>query len=395
MKRFLLVLVFIAGASTCGAAIIADHTCTDMGEINESHVNAACGLFRLYYGRTSHGTQIITGMEVMEARYGAPWQFNESGSGGELSIHEEYGDLGHNGDTGWADTTRDALNAPSSNRNVVMWSWCGGVTDNTSAGIDIYLNTMNQLETDYPEVLFIYMTGHLDGSGESGNLHQRNEQIRNYCKANNRVLFDYADIESYDPDGTYFLDQGADDGCYYNGGNWAEEWCVEHPLSDMCLDCECEHSRPLNCNLKARAFWWLMAELAEKSGVPTPTPSPVPMGVSLDMPSHLFRSGDTCYCNVTVTNSGTSALENHPLFVVLVVYDYLIWAPSFTEYDNYLAMYPLFPPGETNIEVIPGFIWPPVEGSGDGLYFIAAITNPEITAIVGEADIWDFGWIDY
>ena len=37
---------------------------------------------------------------------------------------------------------------------------------------------MNQLENEYPNMRFIYMTGHLDGTGSSGNLHQRNEQIR-------------------------------------------------------------------------------------------------------------------------------------------------------------------------------------------------------------------------
>ena len=60
---------------------------------------------------------------------------------------------------------------------------------------------MNQLETDYPDVKFVYMTGHLVGSGQQGNLNQRNEQIRAYARANNKILYDFADIESFDPDG--------------------------------------------------------------------------------------------------------------------------------------------------------------------------------------------------
>jgi len=398
MKRlFTIAIITILCMSFCEAAIIADHTTTDKDAINVNHVTAACSMYRLYYGRTSHGTQIITGLEIMEARYGTPWRFNETGADGELSIYEEYGDLGHNGDTTWADTTREALNSPSNNRNVVMWSWCGGVSDNTPAGIDTYLNTMSQLETEYPEIQFIYMTGHLDGTGEIGTLHQLNEQIRNYCRANDKILYDFADIESYDPDGNEFLSRGADDACEYSDGNWADEWCAEHPLSDMCIDCDCAHSKPLNCNLKARAFWWLMAELVANSGPghPTPTPSPAPLGVVLEMPRHLYRSGDDCYCNVIVTNNNTSALEEHPLFVILVVYDSLYWAPGFKDYANYLDLYPAFSPGETVIEVIPEFVWPPVEGSVEGLYFIAAITNPEISEIVGKADIWDFGWLDH
>jgi len=125
---------------------------------------------------------------------------------------------------------------------------------------------MNQLETDYPGVTFVYMTGHLDGTGVAGNLHVRNNQIRDYCIANNKVLFDFADIESYDPDGNYYLDRGADDNCNYDGGNWAIEWCAAHPGNSLCDWCDCAHSQPLNCNLKARAFWWMLARLAGWDG---------------------------------------------------------------------------------------------------------------------------------
>ena len=384
----------------CHGQIIADHTHTDMGSINANHVTAACNMYRVYYGHTSHGSQIISGMEVMETRYGTPWRFNDDGSGGELSIQEEYGDLGHNGDTAWADMTRSTLNAPDNDRNVVMWSWCGGVSDNTPAGINTYLTTMTQLEQQYPDVDFIYMTGHLDGSGEEGNLHAMNELIRDYCRTNGKILFDFADIESYDPDGDYFLDLYADDECNYSGGNWANEWCTENYLSDLCLDCECAHSAPLNCNLKARAFWWLLAEMVENSGPghPTPTPTAGPSGIEvvLEMPGHMFRSGDNCYCDVMVKNPGPGALEGHPLFVILVVYDYLFWGPRFTEdYENYLPLYSSFKEGDTTVEVLPGFTWPPVATGAEGIYFIAALTDPGITTIVGTADIWEFGWLNY
>ena len=77
--------------------------------------------------------------------------------------------------------------------------------------IQTYLDTLNQFENEYPGMRFIYMTGHLDGTGSAGNLHVRNEQIRNYCIANDKVLFDFADIERFHPDGTDYLELGADE----------------------------------------------------------------------------------------------------------------------------------------------------------------------------------------
>jgi hypothetical protein len=130
---------------------------------------------------------------------------------------------------------------------------------------------MNRLEQDYPNVYFVYMTGHLDGTGEGGDLNVRNNQIREYVNTNNKILFDFADIESYDPDGNYYLDQGATDTCSYNGGNWANEWCAANPNDDLCNSCgSCAHSHCLNCNIKGVAFWWLLARIAGWEGQATP-----------------------------------------------------------------------------------------------------------------------------
>ena len=233
-----------------GNAIVADHHAADaFANIPASVIATVQSTYHLFYGHTSHGSQVVTGVGML-AEEDASLAVNAGA--GTMTIDEDDGsDLGTLGDLDWVTITRDALDTPGNGINVVMWSWCGGVSENTSAGINAYLNAMNQLEADYPAVTFVYMTGHLDGTGPNDNLYQRNNQIRAYCRDNAKVLFDFADIESYDPDGDYY--GWGSDAC-----EWCETWCAQH----TCADCDdCAHSACFNCYRKGQAFWWMMARL--------------------------------------------------------------------------------------------------------------------------------------
>jgi hypothetical protein len=211
--------------------IIIDHTATDLNQIPEYWINQAKAQLRLAYGHTSHGSQPVTGMTVLMNSSLNPnhlYDFNTNGTiqAGVLSLADSTpsGDLGNPDRTTWASLTRDYLNGSGSNRNVVIWSWCGQASSATEADINTYLNLMNQLETDYPNVTFVYMTGHLDGSGTDGNLNVRNNQIRDYARQHNKVLFDFADIESYDPDGNEFMTKFALDSCGYDSNGDGNPW---------------------------------------------------------------------------------------------------------------------------------------------------------------------------
>lgn len=266
--------------------MIIDHSCAKLNAIPDDSIKAAKDSLHIAYGHTSHGSQLITGMTSLVAWKGDLYAFASGGTNGVLDLHDTpfsgASDLGNPDRTAWASATRTYLNAHT-DVNVVIWSWCGQVSSASEADISTYLNLMSGLEQDYPQVKFVYMTGHLDGTGLTGNLHLRNEQIRAYCRANNKILYDFADIESYDPDGIYYGGKYPTDGCNYdynNSGsttqtgdpatptnddrNWAIDWQTAHP--GEWFACSPAHTQALNGNLKAYAAWWLWARLAGRDG---------------------------------------------------------------------------------------------------------------------------------
>jgi len=258
-----------------GSAIIIDHANTDIDAIPQEWIEQAKQDLHIAYGHTSHGSQITTGMTGLAGFKGSLYAYNGGGSGGALDLRDKpfsgAEDLGSPNRTAWAAATRSYLDLHPE-INVVMWSWCGQA-DTTPENINLYLTAMESLEDDYPEVDFVYMTGHLMGTGLQGNLHLRNEQIRQFCRANGKILYDFEDIESYDPDGAYYGDKYADDACNYdsngdrtNDANWAAAWQNSHAEGVDWYECEAAHTEPLNANLKAYAAWWLWAKLAGWNG---------------------------------------------------------------------------------------------------------------------------------
>lgn len=265
-------------------AIIVDHKCTKIKQIPEPAITLAKQKLHIAYGHTSHGSQITDGMTGLVAfmnNKGATkdlYSWNNGGNGGALDLHDYAmsGDVGYYPD--WVNNTRTYLGAPNPNTgrgtgpnadvNVIIWSWCGQVTSKYTSGklTGEYLEPMSKLEKDYSGIKFVYMTGHLDHWADADNK-AANKMIREYCIANNKILYDFADIESYDPDGRYFEFAG-DDCSYYSSatgaliGNWAVEWQNTHTENLDWYNCGAAHSQALNANQKAYTAWWLWSAIA-------------------------------------------------------------------------------------------------------------------------------------
>jgi len=291
MKSVVVLMALMTMATTAHSEIIADdNAVAQFDDIPSALFDSIRDDYRFFYGHTSHGSQIMTGLDILVDEdpilYARP-QFHEYGD-----------DLGHTGDTSWVQPTRDWLDAHPET-NVVMWSWCGGCSDNNEEGIATYLAAMSQLEIDYAAVTFVYMTGHLDGSGPDGDLYRNNNQIRDYCVTYDKVLFDFADIESWDPDGNYYPDET--DACY-----WCYDWCAEH----NCPDCgSCAHSHCFNCYLKGKGFWWMMATVSGwlSTGVDDPVSLSAPT-VRLEQ-NHPNPFNPTTEIRLTVPESGSGSLS--------------------------------------------------------------------------------------
>ena len=304
---FLILLINISFLSFGQTAIVIDHRHTDISQIPDNWIDSAQKKLNVRYYRRSHGSQLddggMTALKNFSSEWAEKYNFSYLTTAGALKLTTEYISVDYDSPLIYSNT-RNFLNDPSNaSTNVVMlaWSYNFYVSD-----IQAYIDSMENLIRDYGPnglyiqngkrsvpVTFVFHTACSHKDPERNiKIYEGNKLIRQHCLDNNRVLYDFADIEAYNPDGEYFGDTNPDgsysgqnllnDDISYNvnettRGNWGLEWNAANPgsvLAQLSADnicTSCAHSNGgdggddnsrLHCVLKGQAAWWLFAIIA-------------------------------------------------------------------------------------------------------------------------------------
>jgi hypothetical protein len=231
--------------------IIANHLSTDLDAIPNEWIDKARKEIKIYYGHASHGAQVTKGLSILSdqnARYTCAMNDYLPNQDNSLCML----DIGNDPDLFFS-SVQDYINANPS-LNVVMFSWCG-----EAAWYDVnhYISQMETLESNNPNVTFVYMTGNAQEGELAGyNRYLFNEALRDYCRSNNKVLFDFADLDLW-YNGEYTPDT-------YDWDDWGRKPLVtgiplEHPQYH---GNEWGHTTLESCENKGRAAWWMFAKIA-------------------------------------------------------------------------------------------------------------------------------------
>ncbi len=223
-------LLFLAGASFAQAqAIVADHTRTNLAALSDASVANAAAL-RVHLRRASVGGNISGGLDTLRsqnAKYDrSKWVF------------------GDRGNPGWQAKVDDFVTFTTANQasyDVLSMKFCYIDPD---ASFAYYREPARwHSKRRIPTKRIVWWTIPIETSGNTTR-QSFNDQVRAYALANGKLLFDIADIETYNAANQKLTDSSGRE-------LMRAEWTSDGG-----------HLNSAGSVRVASAWWWLMAQIA-------------------------------------------------------------------------------------------------------------------------------------
>ncbi len=216
-STFFAALLAASAIAAPAAAQIVDHGAIDAVASYPQSVMDAIGQQRWLFTHASVGGNIISGMESLHSSDPTRYQLDPV-SVSYLSGEERVEDPPEptvagtiyecqRGNPGWSAKFQIFDNSVRTSGwhlpavDAAMDKLCY-IDQNADAAT--YLQTMQDLEDDYPTTRFVYTTMPLTTAEDSNNIlrNRYNAAVRQFCRDNGKLLFDIADMEAHRPDGT-------------------------------------------------------------------------------------------------------------------------------------------------------------------------------------------------
>jgi hypothetical protein len=247
----LLVVAFVPRPAAGG--FVVDHNCTDLSAIPDGYLPLASSL-RVLLRHASVGQGIGWGLDCLAGAH--PTNSICSGFPPGKYARDNWVLEARMGD--WRDKMDDLVAQAASRTagfDVFMSNFCYiDALGDSHPDWEYVRRRMEQLEVDYPDKTFVWWTIPLTRDGQRGT-DLFNAQVRSYCAANGKILFDIADIECHEPDGTKLVNARGDE---IISQNYTKE-------------IHAGHLNPEGRVRVASALWYLMARIGGWDPYPSPS----------------------------------------------------------------------------------------------------------------------------
>ena len=249
MKSLLpIAALLLLAARPCAAdAIVADHACVDQADGLPKETLDKVRALDIVFGRQSVGGNVLEGLAALAEKDGERWGieraedpdaewFRENNGLGDFCVGENEDPMRK-----IADFRERMIGGIGGAVDVAMFKFCFvDLPEEGSQPKEVFeaaRKAVEEVEKRHPKLTVVWWTCPLETGGNRAR-NEYNGLVRSYCKKSLNPLFDLADIES-DGKGDAMQEEYTDDGGHLDEDGRARA---------------------------AKAFWWLLARLAEQPG---------------------------------------------------------------------------------------------------------------------------------